>query len=99
LTALWCDLLCARNSTLKHAELLPSSLRAAPAVSKTSPVTVTVKGQVQNFCGDDDVTAADSSGCSTPTPSTTNQQQQQVQQKFYQERFDYEIDPDIGVIV
>ena len=102
-----------RNSTLKHGEVLPSSSSSQPP--KTSPVTVTVNGQVQNFgaCDDvaDDVTAAEtSSGCSTPTPSAYSPNvaaagssepatQQKPSSSSYQERFDYEIDPDIGVIV
>ena len=82
-----------KNSTLKHGEVL-----------KTSPVTVTVNGQVQNF--EDTAGAETSSGCSTPTPSAyspnaaaTASGGDSQPKPSYRERFDYEIDPDIGVIV
>ena len=85
------------DSELDQEDLLPtgsknSTLKHGEILtsdSKKSPVTVTVNGQIQNFSVDDDNY---SSGCSTPTPAAAKKQQPQ-------ERFDYEIDPDIGVIV
>ena len=96
-----------RNSTLKHGQVLPSLAASSAVTAGTnsvvtakSPVTVTVNGQVQNFgcSGDRDVTGSNdtSSGCSTPTPTSSANQNHS---KSYQERYDYEIDPDIGVIV
>ena len=100
-----------KNSTLKHGEVLPTSLmedfdeQVTGSSSKTivqvtsSPVTVTVNGQVQTFSEINEEASAEtdnySSGCSTPTPANQKPSKQQIPQ----ERFDYEIDPDIGVIV